>query len=59
MRALAIIAALLASSAQAAAATLERVRETGAFTIAYRADAKPYSYRTEQGERGSPALGPR
>jgi ABC-type amino acid transport substrate-binding protein len=50
MRTLAIIAALLASAAQAAAATLDRVRTTGVFTIAYRADAKPYSYRTEQGQ---------
>ena len=50
MRMLMIIAALLVSAAQAAAATLDRVRATGVFTIAYRADAKPYSYRTDEGE---------
>ena len=50
MRALAIIAALLASTVPAAAATLDRVRESGVFTIAYRLDAKPYSYLNEHGE---------
>ena len=50
MRTLMILAALLASATNAAAATLERVRETGVFTIAYRADARPYSYRNERGE---------
>lgn len=50
MRTLVILAALLGSAAHAAAATLERAREAGVFTIAYRADARPYSYRTEHGE---------
>lgn len=50
MRTLVTIAALLASAAQALAATLDRVRERGAFTIAYRVDAKPYSYLNERGE---------
>jgi ABC-type amino acid transport substrate-binding protein len=50
MRTFAIIAALLAWAAQAAAATLDRVRERGTFTIAYRVDAKPYSYLNERGE---------
>jgi ABC-type amino acid transport substrate-binding protein len=50
MRAFAIIAVLLAWAAQAGAATLDRVRERGTFTIAYRVDAKPYSYLNERGE---------
>jgi ABC-type amino acid transport substrate-binding protein len=50
MRTLLMIAILLATAAPAAAATLDRVKKTGAFTIAYRADAKPYSYRTEGGQ---------
>jgi ABC-type amino acid transport substrate-binding protein len=50
MRAFAIIAVLLAWAAQASAATLDRVRERGTFTIAYRVDAKPYSYLNERGE---------
>jgi polar amino acid transport system substrate-binding protein len=32
------------------AATLDRVRDTRVFRIGYRADAKPHSYRTEQGQ---------
>lgn len=39
---------VLASQA-AAAATLDRIRETGVFRIGYRTDAKPYSYRNEGG----------
>jgi ABC-type amino acid transport substrate-binding protein len=50
MRTLLIIATLLATVAHAGAATLDRVKKTGQFTIAYRADAKPYSYRTEGGQ---------
>src|SRR5262245_41797349 len=34
----------------AAAGTLDRVKETGVFRIGYRADAKPYSYRDENGQ---------
>jgi ABC-type amino acid transport substrate-binding protein len=34
----------------AAAATLDRVRDSGVFRIGYRADAKPYSYRNDQGQ---------
>jgi hypothetical protein len=41
MRTLLLIAALLTASAEAAAATLDRVRKAGVFTLAYRADAKP------------------
>jgi ABC-type amino acid transport substrate-binding protein len=50
MHLLMVFTGLLITIAQGAAATLDRVRETGVFTIAYRADAKPYSYRTEQGD---------
>jgi ABC-type amino acid transport substrate-binding protein len=50
MRALLVIAALLASVAQVSAATLDRVRATGTFTIAYRADAKPYSYSDDRNQ---------
>jgi polar amino acid transport system substrate-binding protein/glutamate/aspartate transport system substrate-binding protein len=50
MRRLLLLTALLMIAAQsAAAATLDRVRETGAFRIGYRADAKPYSYRDSEG----------
>ena len=45
---LALIAALAAGPA--AAATLDRVRDSGVFRIGYRADAKPYSYRNEHGQ---------
>ena len=42
---------VLALSAEAAAAaTLDRVRDSGVFRIGYRADAKPYSYRNEHGQ---------
>ena len=50
MRTLVTIAIWCALAAQATAATLDRVRETGKFTIAYRADAQPYSYRAEDGQ---------
>jgi ABC-type amino acid transport substrate-binding protein len=43
------VAALLLSSA-ADAATLDRVRASGKFTIGYRTDAPPFSYRSEIGE---------
>jgi ABC-type amino acid transport substrate-binding protein len=43
--------ALVASACLAAqASTLDRVRDTGTFRIGYRADAKPYSYRNENGQ---------
>ena len=32
------------------AGTLDRVRDTGTFKIGYRSDAKPYSYRNENGQ---------
>jgi ABC-type amino acid transport substrate-binding protein len=50
MRAFILIAALLAAALPAGAATLDRVRETGTFTLAYRLDAKPYSFLNERGE---------
>jgi len=46
-----LAAALLVLTAQPlAAATLDRVRESKTFRIGYRADAKPHSYRNEQGQ---------
>jgi len=45
----AVLAALSFATA-AAASTLDRVRETGTFRIGFRADAKPYSYRNENGQ---------
>ena len=46
-----LAAALLVLMSQPlAAATLDRVRETKTFRIGYRADAKPHSYRNEQGQ---------
>jgi ABC-type amino acid transport substrate-binding protein len=51
MRRFLVLAAVLALTSQAATAgVLDRVRESGAFRIGYRADAKPYSYQTEQGQ---------
>jgi ABC-type amino acid transport substrate-binding protein len=51
MRRFLVLAAVLALTSQAATAgVLDRVREAGAFRIGYRADAKPYSYQTEQGQ---------
>jgi ABC-type amino acid transport substrate-binding protein len=52
MRRLFVLTAALVFASQAAAATLDRIRETGVFRIGYRADAKPYSY---QNDRGRPA----
>jgi ABC-type amino acid transport substrate-binding protein len=49
MRRMAILAAALVIASQAAAGTIERVRDTGVFRIGYRADAKPYSYQDAQG----------
>jgi ABC-type amino acid transport substrate-binding protein len=49
LTALALIVLALSAEA-AAAATLDRVRDTGVFRIGYRADAKPYSYRNEHGQ---------
>ncbi len=42
--------ALVLASGPAGAGTLDRVRETSVFKIGYRADAKPYSYRNENGQ---------
>lgn len=42
--------AALSFAPVAEASTLDRVRETGTFRIGYRADAKPYSYRNENGQ---------
>jgi ABC-type amino acid transport substrate-binding protein len=51
MRRLVILTVLLAIAAQtAAAATLDRVRDTGIFRIGYRADARPYSYQDSKGK---------
>ena len=51
MRRLLTLAAMLAILCQpAAAGTLDRIRDSGAFRIGYRADAKPYSYQDEQGQ---------
>jgi len=49
-RLFAIAALLILTLQPLAAATLDRVRETRMFRIGYRADAKPHSYRTEQGQ---------
>jgi len=45
-----IVAALLLVSQDAAAGTLDRVRETGVFKIGYRTDAPPFSYDSAIGE---------
>jgi ABC-type amino acid transport substrate-binding protein len=45
-----VVAALLIVCQGAAAATLDRVRESGAFKIGYRTDAPPFSYDSEIGE---------
>lgn len=45
-----IVAALLLVSQDAAAGTLDRVRETGVFRIGYRTDAPPFSYNSAIGE---------
>ena len=51
MRRFLALAAVLALTAEpATAATLDRVRDSGVLRIGYRADAKPYSYQTEQGQ---------
>jgi ABC-type amino acid transport substrate-binding protein len=49
-RLLAVLAALAIATQSAAAATLDRVRASSVFRIGYRADAKPYSYRNDQGQ---------
>jgi ABC-type amino acid transport substrate-binding protein len=41
---------MLGAAAGAKAQTLERVKSTGTFTIGYREDAVPYSYKNELGE---------
>jgi len=50
MRGLLLALAVSVLASQAAAATLDRIRETGVFRIGYRADARPYSYRDSQGQ---------
>jgi len=45
-----IVVALLLVSQDAAAATLDRVREAGVFKIGYRTDAPPFSYDSAIGE---------
>ena len=48
---IAIGGVLLASACLAAQAqTLDRVRDSGTFRIGYRTDAKPYSYRNDNGQ---------
>ncbi|AMN42874.1 amino acid ABC transporter substrate-binding protein [Rhodoplanes sp. Z2-YC6860] len=42
--------ALVIAGQAAVAGTLDRVRDGGVFRIGYRADAKPYSYRNDQGQ---------
>jgi ABC-type amino acid transport substrate-binding protein len=49
-RLFALIVAFVIASQAAAAGTLQRVRDSGVFRIGYRADAKPYSYRNDQGQ---------
>ena len=49
-RVVAIAALLVLISQSLAAATLDRVRESRVFRIGYRADAKPHSYRNDQGQ---------
>jgi polar amino acid transport system substrate-binding protein/glutamate/aspartate transport system substrate-binding protein len=50
VRSVGVLLVLLILNAQAlASVTLDRVRETRTFKIGFRADAKPYSYRTPQG----------
>jgi putrescine:ornithine antiporter len=50
--AVALLALLLGAAAPAQAGTLDRIRETGAFRLGHRADARPFSY---QDAAGSPA----
>jgi ABC-type amino acid transport substrate-binding protein len=45
-----LAAGLALAAAEASADSLERIRKAGVFKIGYRADAKPYSYRTAQGQ---------
>ncbi len=45
-----VVAALLIVCQDAAAGTLDRVRESGTFKIGYRTDAPPFSYDSEIGE---------
>lgn len=47
-----LLAVALAGGAPspADAATLDRIKDSSVFRIGYRADAKPYSFRTERGE---------
>jgi ABC-type amino acid transport substrate-binding protein len=49
-RLLTLAAALAVLSQPAAAATLDRIRDSGVFRIGYRADAKPYSYQDANGQ---------
>jgi ABC-type amino acid transport substrate-binding protein len=45
-----IVLIIISLSWPAAAATLERVRDTGEFKLGYREDAAPFSYKNELGE---------
>ena len=42
--------AIALTAATAGAGTLDRIRDSGTFKIGYRSDAKPYSYRNENGQ---------
>ncbi|HXV81005.1 MAG TPA: hypothetical protein VEG60_14090, partial [Candidatus Binatia bacterium] len=46
---LAVITLAFAVAQSAAAATLDRVRETNKLTLGYRADARPFSFSDEAG----------
>jgi len=48
--AIALVSAALLPLADAAAGTLDRVRQTGRITLGYRADARPFAYRDESGK---------
>jgi polar amino acid transport system substrate-binding protein len=50
LRAIAAGLLVLATVQISAAATLERIRQSGEIRLGYRADARPYSYRNERGE---------
>jgi ABC-type amino acid transport substrate-binding protein len=45
-----LTAALVLSATAAPAGVLDRVRDSGVFRLGYRADAKPYSYKNDQGQ---------
>jgi ABC-type amino acid transport substrate-binding protein len=49
-RLLTLVAVTALASQSVSAATLDRIRETGAFRIGYRADARPYSFQDRNGQ---------